>query len=79
MQATKVCAGILVGVIVLVALSYILKVCYNHAVVDGLSKDSVSGKPRLAYIDFEHAFFLYLLLTIFIAPCAVVTTTANIA
>ena len=77
MQAEKVCAGVIIGIIVLVVLSFILKVCYNHAVVDGLSKDPDSGKSRLAPIDFEHAFFLYLLLTLFIAPCAVVTTNAN--
>ena len=79
MQANKICAGIIVGIVVLVVLSFVLKVCYNHAVVDGLSKDPHSGKSRLAPIDFEHAFFLYLLLTLFIAPCAVVTTNATYA
>jgi len=63
--------GATVAVLLFVLLSYILMLCYNFAVVKGMSKDpSDSGKPRLSKIKIEHALVLNILIALFLSPVA---------
>ena len=63
----------IIGAIVgLAVVAFVLMLCYNYAVVDGLSKDPETGDARMAKINFVHAIVLYLLLALFIAPTIVV-------
>jgi hypothetical protein len=64
---------ILVGVIALMLISYVLKICYNYAIVDGMSVDPETGQARLLPINFFHAMVLYVLLALFIAPTVIVS------
>lgn len=65
-------ASIVAGILALMLVSYILKISYNYAVVDGISTDPATGKPRLLPITFFHAMVLYVLLALFIAPTVIV-------
>ena len=65
-------SAILAGIVALMLVSYVLKISYNYAIVDGMSIDPETGKPRLLPITFLHAMVLYVLLAMFIAPIVIV-------
>ena len=65
--------AILVGIIALLLISYVLKISYNYAIVDGMSVDPETGQPRLLPINFFHSMVLYVLLALFIAPTVIVS------
>ena len=65
-------SAVVAGIVALMLISYILKISYNYAIVDGVSIDPETGKPRLLPINFLHAMVLYVLLALFIAPTVVV-------
>ena len=70
-QLTSLLAAIVMAILGFLLVAYVLKICYNFAVVDGLSVDPVTGEARLMPINFAHACVLYILLALFIAPTVI--------